>query len=254
VRVSTELCQIDDFDLRAFTDVAATFGQAQYDYVVTPNTDHLLRLYDQASFRELYREAGYVLLDSRFVSHMVRLTQGLRLPVCPGSDLTEVLFTEVIDPDDRLVLIGGSAQQARDLAQRYGLRRLAHSNPAMGFIGDPAAVDACLTFIEDHSPFRFCFLAVGSPQQEMLARQLKLRGRARGLSLCVGASINFLTGLERRAPRWMRHAGMEWLFRLLQQPRHLSERYLVRGPRIFALLNRTEITLRPPPTQFWPGL
>jgi UDP-N-acetyl-D-mannosaminuronic acid transferase (WecB/TagA/CpsF family) len=64
--------------------------------------------------------------------------------------------------------------------------------------------------------------------------------------LCVGASINFLTGVEMRAPRWMQAMGLEWLFRLLKNPRRMAMRYLVRGPRIFLLLPRLELRLREP--------
>ena len=105
-------------------------------------------------------------------------------------------------------------------------------------------LQACLQFIEAHSPFRYCLLAVGSPQQEMLAQRLKERGVARGLALCIGASINFLTGAERRAPAWMQASGMEWMFRLAQDPRRMAWRYLVRGPRVFALLRRAVIVVR----------
>jgi len=178
----------------------------------------------------------------------LRITKGIRLPVCTGSDLTARLFADVILPDDPLVLIGGSDEQARQLCERYGLRRLAHFNPQMGFIRDPEAVEACLRFIEAHSPFRFCLLAVGAPQQEAVAQQLKARGIARGLALCIGASINFLTGDERRAPLWMQHCGMECFFRLMQAPGRMAKRYLVRGPRVFALLNDAEIVLRKVPT------
>lgn len=246
MRPSTELCQVDDFDLGSFAGIASSFGQERYSYVVTPNADHLLRLHDDSSFRDLYADAEYVLLDSRFLSHLVRITKGKRLPVCTGSDLTERLFSQVITAEDSLVVIGGSDEQARDLARRYGLRHLAHYNPPMGFIHDPEAVETCLRFVEAHSPFRFCFLAVGAPQQEILARQLKTRGRARGLALCIGASINFLTGREQRAPRWMQRSGLEWLYRLLQAPQRMGRRYLVRGPRIFALLRHAEIRLRQP--------
>jgi len=150
----------------------------------------------------------------------------------------------VIKPDDVMVLIGGSDSQARRLSQRYGLGQLAHFNPPMGFIHDPEAVEACLRFIETHSPFRFCLLAVGAPQQEAIAHRLQARGVARGLALCIGASISFLTGDERRAPVWMQRGGIEWLFRLVQSPRRLAKRYLVRGPRVFALLRNAQIVLR----------
>ncbi len=234
----------DNYDVAGFTKTAENFGQEGYGYAVTPNADHMIRLYEDASFRASYASASYVLLDSRFLSKVLRITRGIRLPVCPGSDLTAKLFSDVIAPDDPLVLIGGSDEQARQLGERYHLRRLAHFNPPMGFIRDPEAVEACLRFIETHSPFRFCLLAVGAPQQEALAQQLKARGIARGLALCIGASINFLTGNQRRAPLWMQRCGMEWSFRLMQDPGRMARRYLVRGPRVFGLLHGSEIVLR----------
>jgi exopolysaccharide biosynthesis WecB/TagA/CpsF family protein len=227
--------------------VAASFGQNRYGYAVTPNADHMVRLHEDASFRAIYAAASYILLDSRFLSHVLRITKGIRLPVCTGSDMTAKLFSDVISPDDSLVLIGGRDEQARQLTERYGLRRLAHFNPPMGFIHDPEAVEACLSFIEAHSPFRFCLLAVGTPQGEAIALQLKARGIARGLTLCIGAAINFLTGGERRAPLWMQRCGMEWFFRLVRAPGRLANRYLVRGPRVFGLLRNAEIVLRKAP-------
>jgi exopolysaccharide biosynthesis WecB/TagA/CpsF family protein len=240
--------QLDNYDVAEFMDVAASFGQDRYGYAVTPNADHLIRLHENAAFRALYAGASYILLDSRFLSHVLRITKGIQLPVCTGSDLTAKLFSDVISPDDPLVLIGGSDEQARQLRERYGLRHLAHFNPPMGFIHDPEAVEACLRFIETCSPFRFCLLAVGTPQGEALAQQLKARSIARGLTLCIGASINFLTGDERRAPLWMQRCGMEWFFRLMRAPGRLASRYLVRGPRVFGLLRKTEIVLRKAPT------
>lgn len=236
---------LDDYDLAGFTEVAARFGHEQYGYVVTPNADHLDRLHREASFRALYADAAYTLLDSRLISHYLRLTRGLRLPVCTGSDITARLFDDVIDPDDAIVLIGGSDRQAAQLTERYGLTRLSHFNPPMGFIHQPLALETCLRYVEANSPFRYCLLAVGAPQQEQVAQRLRTRGVARGMALCVGASINFLTGDERRAPRWMQRTGMEWLFRLLQAPRRMAGRYLVRGPRLFGLLRRTAIVRRP---------
>lgn len=235
---------IDSHDLDAVAGFAARFPAGQFGYVVTPNVDHLIRYHDDAEFRELYADARLVLMDSRFFAYLLRLVRRISLAVCPGSDLTLRLFASVIKPDDRIVVVGGTDAQIQHLRQLYQLTNLVHLNPPMGFIKDAAATEQCLQFVEQHSPFRFCFIAVGSPQQEKVARALKQRGKAAGLALCVGASINFITGDERRAPMWMQRIGMEWLYRLLQDPKRLARRYLVRGPRIFFLLRRLQFHVR----------
>ncbi len=237
---------LDDFDLEGFLAVASRFGCSRFGFVVTPNVDHMIRCQEDATFRSRYAAADYALLDSRFAARVLRLAQGLRLPVCTGSDLTAALFQRVIAPDDRIVLLGGSDDQAAKLAASFGLRNVRHYNPPMGFVTDPQAVEKCLEFIESASPFRFCFLAVGSPQQEQVAWVLRQRGIARGLALCVGGSLNFLTGGERRAPRWMQRLSLEWLYRLAQDPRRLWVRYLVRGPRFFGHLRQARVVLRKP--------
>lgn len=236
--------EVDDFDLHSFTRVAAGFGTGRYGFVVTPNVDHLIRYHEDPAFREHYHSADYVLMDSRFAALLVRLLHGVRLPVCTGSDLTACLLEQVVRAEDRIVLIGASREQAAQVQQRFGLMDLQHHNPPMGFIRDAQAIEACLRFIESASPFRFCFLAVGSPQQEAVARMLHERGKARGLALCVGASINFITGHEKRAPRFMQLLALEWLYRLSQDPARLARRYLLRGPRIFGCLRRARIVLR----------
>jgi N-acetylglucosaminyldiphosphoundecaprenol N-acetyl-beta-D-mannosaminyltransferase len=235
---------IDDYDTKDAMSLVAEFGCDRYGYLVTPNTDHLIRYFEDAEFRALYKNASYVFLDSRFISQTVGFVKRQTLSVCPGSDLTAGVLSSVIKPGDVTVLVGGSVAQAEFLRSAYGLQALHHIDPPMNFIRDPEAVETCLRQIESVSPFRFCFLAIGSPQQEIIARKLKERGAARGLAFCVGASINFLTGVETRAPRWMQRIGFEWLYRLATNPRRLWKRYLIRGPKIFRLLPQLELRAR----------
>jgi N-acetylglucosaminyldiphosphoundecaprenol N-acetyl-beta-D-mannosaminyltransferase len=236
--------ELDNQDLDQFVQTASQFGTGRFGFVVTPNADHLIRYYDEPSFRAMYADAEFVLSDSRFLSYLLKLTKGLRIPVCTGSDLTAQLISSVARPDDRLVLVGGSAEQAATLSRKFGLTNLHHINPPMGFINDPAAVAEVIEFIEHRSPFRFCLLAIGCPRQETIAQRLKQRGVARGLALCIGASIDFLTGKEQRAPKLFQKLGVEWLYRLLQSPRRLGARYLIRGPRVFSVLRKVEIRLK----------
>jgi N-acetylglucosaminyldiphosphoundecaprenol N-acetyl-beta-D-mannosaminyltransferase len=217
--------------------LAARPPAAPFVYVVTPNADHLNRLLSRPELRALYDAAALRLLDSRVVAQLARLF-GLRAPpVVTGSDLTASLFDRIIAPEDPVAVLGGSAETADALRARYRLTRLLHHNPPMGFERDPAALEAAIRFVEDH-PARFCFLAVGSPRQEVVAEALVRRGKATGIGLCIGASLLFLTGAERRAPRAVQGAGLEWAWRLVQDPRRLARRYLVDSPRIVRLLWR----------------
>lgn len=218
--------------------LAARPPGAPFAYLVTPNADHLVRLArEPARYGPLYREADWRLLDSRVVA---RLARGIGLeapPVVPGSDLTARLLSEVVAPEERVAVLGGSARTVAALRARFGLRNLLHHEPPMGFDADPAAFAAAVRFIE-RARARFAFLCVGSPRQEKVARAVARRGRATGTALCVGASLLFLSGEERRAPRPVQRAGMEWAWRLVQDPRRLARRYLVESPALLPLLWR----------------
>jgi UDP-N-acetyl-D-mannosaminuronic acid transferase (WecB/TagA/CpsF family) len=189
--------EVDNHDIVSFAPLAASFGHDRFGYVVTPNADDLVRCRENAEFREHCRGADYVLLNSRFAAFMLRLVKGVKLRVCSGSELTSKLLSQAVTASDRVVLIGGSREEAQTMQALCGLTGLVHHEPPPGFADDPDALEECSRLIESHSPFRFCFLAVGSPQQEALAAHLKARDVARGLALCLGASL--APGLDRLA-------------------------------------------------------
>jgi N-acetylglucosaminyldiphosphoundecaprenol N-acetyl-beta-D-mannosaminyltransferase len=237
--------EFDDLDLAGVTAaLAARPAEAPFAYLVTPNADHLVRLHrDPECYGPLYGSADWCLLDSRVVGRIARIL-GLRTPpVVPGSDLTARLFSSVVRPDDRIALLGGTAETAAALRSRFGLRRLLHHAPPMGFDQNPRAFAEAVEFLEGAAA-RFSFLAVGSPRQELVARALAARGIARGTALCIGASVLFLSGEERRAPRLVQRAGCEWAWRLARNPRRMARRYLVEDPAILRLLWRERLALR----------
>ncbi len=218
--------------------LAARPASAPFAYVVTPNSDHLVRLHSRPELGALYEAAALRLLDSRVVARLARVVGLPAPPVVTGSDLTAALFDRgLVEPGEPVAVLGGSEETAAALRERYGLTRLAHHNPPMGFDRDPAALERAIRILEDN-PARFSFLAVGSPRQEIVAQALVRRGKATGVGLCIGASLLFLTGAERRAPRAVQSAGMEWAWRLALDPRRLARRYLVDSSRVIRLLWR----------------
>ena len=210
-------------------------ADAAFGYVVTPNADHLVRLSRQPELRPLYDGAMLCLMDSRVVARAAGLF-GLAAPkVTTGSDLTAELLARHLRPQERVTVIGLRAQHLDALVQRTGIAPPAHFDPSMGFDRDPAEMARAVQFVLDN-PARYVFLAVGSPRQEKLAAAIVATGQATGTGLCIGASLEFLAGAIPRAPAFMQKAGIEWLHRMMADPKRLTRRYLVDNPVIFRLL------------------
>ncbi|MEE2525824.1 WecB/TagA/CpsF family glycosyltransferase [Hyphobacterium sp. HN65] len=207
--------------------------QAPFQFVVTPNVDHLVRLRRDDVLAPLYAQAWLTVCDSR-VLELIASLSGEDVDVTPGSDLTETLFNNVVMRHEPVTIIGGSREVVENVKARYGLRDVRWHEPPMGLRKNPEAIAECAQFVADN-PSRFVFLCVGSPQQEMIAEACLERGDCTGIGLCVGASLDFLGGKADRAPKWMQRSRLEWLHRLAQEPRRMWKRYLVDGPKILFL-------------------
>jgi N-acetylglucosaminyldiphosphoundecaprenol N-acetyl-beta-D-mannosaminyltransferase len=209
--------------------------QPGFAYVVTPNVDHMVRLHraDDPELWRVYDEADLRLCDSRILARLARWS-GLDLPVVAGSDLAARLLSRPLPAGTRVALIGGSAAQFDWLRAARPEAEHLHHQPPMGLRADTAAQAEAAAFIEAARP-HLILLTVGAPQSEIVAQLVKRRGQADGVALCVGASLEFLTGEKRRAPRVLQAMSMEWAFRLLSEPRRLWRRYLVEGPAILKI-------------------
>lgn len=217
--------------------MAARAGQLQpFVYVATPNVDHMVRLDRKPELRTLYNDAWLNLCDSRILETFARYSK-LPLPAAPGADIVERLFIQYIRRNDRVVVIGGSADLIAAMREQFSLTDLRWFDAPHGLRDDPKARAQCVDFIRNN-PAPFVFLAVGSPQQEMIAHEAMKAGGSVGVAICCGAALEFLVGATKRAPDWMRNNSLEWLHRLISEPGRLWRRYLINGPRIFGIWRR----------------
>jgi N-acetylglucosaminyldiphosphoundecaprenol N-acetyl-beta-D-mannosaminyltransferase len=240
----TSLLGLDFADLtvaEAAARIADRPGSAPFAYVVTPNADHLVRLSRDPTLHSIYRNAALCLLDSRVVAALSH-AMGIAAPaVATGSDLTAALLDR-LEPGERITIVGLAPVWLARLVAQYELAPPAHFDPPMGFDRNPPALRAAAAFVRDH-PARLVFLAVGSPRQERLAAAIAAMGDAKGTGLCIGASLEFLAGARRRAPRTMQRLGLEWLFRLLADPVRMARRYLIDSPVVIALLWKQRLAI-----------
>jgi len=77
------------------------------------------------------------------------------------------------------------------------------------------------------------WVGLGAPKQDLMAARLRDLDAAPAI-FCVGAAFDFVAGTVKRAPRWMQRSGLEWLHRLLSDPRRLWRRYVIGNPRFVA--------------------
>jgi exopolysaccharide biosynthesis WecB/TagA/CpsF family protein len=210
---------------------------APFAYLVTPNVDHMVRLHDERAVHHdalwrAYEAAAWRCCDSRILAALAKLRKQF-LPVVAGSDLTQALFDQ-LPPGTKVAVIGGSIEMPKQLRRRYPGVEICQHRPPMGLLHDRAAMDGAADFAAACMA-SFTLIAVGSPQQELLAHRIASRTGATGIGLCIGASLDFLTGEQVRAPVVFQKAGLEWLFRLGSNPRRFWRRYLIDGPKIFQL-------------------
>lgn len=218
-------------------DIVAALSQVNgFEYVVTPNVDHLVRLHSAEAPSELwkaYGEAALCLCDSKVLKILARLS-GTTLTVTPGSDLTVSLLEHDLKRYPHIAVIGGDKQMFETLKRTYSACQWHQHIPPMGIMNDSSAQDQICKFVEQSCANLYLF-AIGSPQSEIICKRIKARGNAAGVGLCIGASLEFVTGTKSRAPLWMRKYALEWLYRLSQEPSRLSRRYLIDGPKIFRI-------------------
>ncbi|HZV85587.1 MAG TPA: WecB/TagA/CpsF family glycosyltransferase [Brevundimonas sp.] len=222
----------------------AVFGQVvamargAYGYVVTPNVDHIVKLMDGRVARDVYAGADLKVCDSRILAHLARL-RGVRLPVYPGSDLTADLLASPTAEGLTVAVFGPDRAQFDTLAALYPRQTLAFIDAPMMTPGTPgwdAAVRSAAA-----AEWDVLLACVSFPKQELFAHALRAAGRRSGVALCVGASVDFLTGRQQRAPEFVQRLSLEWLHRLLSQPRRMFRRYVIEGPAILGWFLRTEV-------------
>jgi N-acetylglucosaminyldiphosphoundecaprenol N-acetyl-beta-D-mannosaminyltransferase len=200
--------------------------------VVTPNLDHLHRCLHDVQFAALVSEAEMIVADGMPLVWASNL-QGTPLPErVAGSNLISSLSHAAAQAGKTVYLLGGAPGTAegaaRALQAKFPSLKIAGTIcPPYGFENDPTMMAELIAAVSSARP-DIVFVALGSPKQERLI--LKLRPLLpHAWWLGVGISFSFLSGDVRRAPVWMQKIGMEWLHRLVQEPRRLFHRYVVVG-------------------------
>ncbi len=207
--------------------VAARLAEGRGFAVATLNLDHLVKLRASEAFRRAYAAQDFVTADGNPVVWLSRLA-GRPVALAAGADLVVPLAETAARAGASLALVGATeetlASAGADLRRRVpGLEIALEFAPGRGFDPDGAEADRIIAAIRA-SGARLVLLALGAPRQEIFAARAARALPGVGFA-SIGASLDFLAGSQSRAPAWVRRAALEWLWRLLSEPKRLAARY-----------------------------
>lgn len=236
-------CTFDAVDLDgAVTLVSAWLGGDELRQGCGVNVDHLVKMDRDPRFADAVDACDLVTADGTPVVWASRLL-GRPLPERVAAiDLFEALLPVAARDDVPVFLLGARADVVADAAiamraTHPGLRVVGARDGYFGIDDEPAVASQIAA-----SGARLLFVGITSPKkEEFVTRQRDALGDVRFV-LGVGGSFDIAAGRVKRAPRWMGRTGLEWTFRLAQEPRRLWRRYLLDDVRFLRLLAREMAT------------
>ncbi|MDJ0689627.1 MAG: WecB/TagA/CpsF family glycosyltransferase [Xenococcaceae cyanobacterium MO_188.B32] len=212
--------------------------------VFTPNVDHLIKLQKDKDFYRIYNSADYRVCDSQILILAAKfLGQPIREKIS-GSDLFPAFYWYYRhDKNVKIFLLGGPqgvAEKARrNINAKVGRELVIDSYcPPFGFEKNERECQKIVDLI-NQSGATVLAVGLGAPKQEKWIYEHKNKLENIKTFFAIGATIEFEAGHRQRAPKWMSMAGLEWLFRLLIEPKRLWKRYLIEDlPFLFLILGQ----------------
>lgn len=173
-------------------------------------------------------------------------------PRVTGADLLEPILDACVENDVQIGFLGGTAAMhrklRRQLAQRYPDAAPARFWSPSRSVVNSASASAEVAAEIRAAGVRVLVVGLGKPRQERWVQQ---HGAATGATvfLAFGAAADFLAGVVDRAPDFYRQNGLEWLYRLRQEPQRLARRYLLQGPPALLRLRQADLIMPRAPGQ-----
>lgn len=211
----------------------------KYNYVVTPNVDHIVKLQEDKELKNVYDEADLVLADGMPLIWYSKLIKKPIVEKLSGSDVFPKVCELASKKRYKVFLLGaaeGVALKAKEnLEKKYdGLNVVGTYSPMYGFEKDDKEIEKIIKIINESKP-HILAVGLGAPKQEKFIYEYRDKLKV-PVSLAIGATIDFEAGNIERAPKWMQRSGLEWAYRLIKEPKRMFKRYLIDDIKIFKIM------------------
>jgi N-acetylglucosaminyldiphosphoundecaprenol N-acetyl-beta-D-mannosaminyltransferase len=208
-------------------------------YIVPINVDVVIKIEHDDYLKKITDHADMVLVDGKPLVWISKLYNRPVKAKISGSDLVPLLCCLAAEKGYSLFILGGKegvAERARMKLEKKNssIKIVGTYAPPLGFEKDEAEINKINEMISAVHPdiLIACF---GCPKQEKWIYENYCKYDAK-VSLCAGATVDFMSGTVKRAPRWMSDHGLEWFYRFLQEPRRMFKRYFIDDIKIIKLI------------------
>lgn len=209
--------------------------------LVTPNVDHLMKLQHDRELYEIYQKAEYVTVDSQIVRLALKFLGTPVKEVITGSDFFPSFYNYHKENDKIKIFLLGAAPGVADKALKIINEKVGRiiivgaCSPSFGFEKNKTECENIINII-GNTPANVLVVGVGAPKQEKWIYKYKDRLSNINIFLAIGATIDFEARNIKRAPKIFQKLAIEWLYRLIKEPRRLWRRYIVEDLPFFYLI------------------
>jgi N-acetylglucosaminyldiphosphoundecaprenol N-acetyl-beta-D-mannosaminyltransferase len=220
------LARIDDF-----------IARRKVHHHVVVNVDKIVKAHRDPQLKQIINDCDLVNVDGQPVLWAARLLGKPLKERVAGIDLMQRLITHAAAKGYRLFFLGAREAVVAKVVERTKTQfpNAVIAGWRNGYWTDAEEPEVARQVAAARPDI--LFVAISSPKKELFLSRWKSEIQA-PFVMGVGGAFDVLAGLVRRAPRWMQRCGLEWLFRLLQEPRRMWKRYLVEDPQFFGILVR----------------
>ena len=208
-------------------------------YIVPINVDMVVKIEKDEYLKKIVNEADLTLIDGKPLIWISKMYGNQIKEKISGSDLIPKLCNVASKKGISIFIIGGAegvAKKAKENLENEipGINIVGTYSPSFGFEKKDDEKRLINSIISDANP-DIVIACFGCPKQEKWVYE-NYKKYDSIVSICGGATVDFLAGNVKRAPNWMSESGLEWLYRFFQEPKRLFKRYFIDDLKIFKLI------------------
>lgn len=220
-------------------EVFRNIEEKKMSSIMFVNVDVAIKAEKDELLKQALNESEMVLADGMPIIWISKLFKTPLPEKISGSDFVPELCRMAAQKGKKLFLAGGgegvAERAAENLLMKYpGIQISGWYSPPYGFENQPEEIEKMNAAIHSAGP-DIVIVCLGCPKQERYVYENRDKYKA-GISICAGATIDFLAGNVKRCPAWMSRYGLEWFFRFLQEPKRLFKRYFIDDIQILRMV------------------